>query len=60
LPLIFEQCAERNIPADTGGCAALLEVVRIYHRILPEEEAEYRSALLAAYQAFRSGTQPAK
>jgi uncharacterized metal-binding protein len=54
LPLIFEQCAERNIPADTTGCAALLDAVKIYHRILPEEEADYRSALLAAYQDFRS------
>jgi len=60
LPLIFEQCAERNIPADTGGCAALLDVVKIYHRILPEEEAQYRSALLAAYQDFRSGARPTK
>jgi uncharacterized metal-binding protein len=60
LPLIFEQCAERNIPADTSGCAALIEAVRVYHRILPEEEAEYRSALLAAYQDFRSGAKPAK
>jgi uncharacterized metal-binding protein len=60
LPLIFEQCAERKIPADTSGCAALLEAVRIYHRILPEEEDGYRSALLAAYQVFSSGANPAK
>jgi uncharacterized metal-binding protein len=60
LALIFEQCAERNIPADSGGCAALLEAVKIYHRILPEEEAGYRTALLAAYQDFRNGRQPAK
>lgn len=53
LALIFEQCAERNIPADTTGSAALLDAVKIYHRILPEEEAAYRSALLAAYQDFR-------
>ena len=33
--------------------------MKIYHRILPEEEAGYRSALLAAYQAFRSGARPA-
>ncbi len=60
LPLIFEQCAERDIPADATGCAALLDVVRIYHRILPEEEADYRSALLAAYQDFRNGAGQAK
>ena len=60
LPLIFEQCAERKIPADTSGCAALLGAVGIYHRILPEEEDGYRSALLAAYQVFSSGAKPAK
>jgi uncharacterized metal-binding protein len=54
LSLIFEQCAERNIPADITGCAALLETVKIYHCIPPEEEGEYRSALLAAYQDFRN------
>jgi uncharacterized metal-binding protein len=59
LALIFEQCVERNIPADTGGCAALLKAVSVYHRILPEEESDYRSALLAAYQDFRSGAKPA-
>ena len=53
LPLIFEQCAERSIPANADGSAALLEAVRIYHPIRPEEEAGYRSALLSAYQAFR-------
>jgi uncharacterized metal-binding protein len=55
LPLIFEQCVERSIPADASGCAALLAAVKIYHCILPEEEAEYRSALLAAYREFRNG-----
>ena len=60
LALIFEQCAERNTPADPDGCAALLDAVKIYHRIVPEEEAGYRTALLAAYQDFRNGAQPAK
>lgn len=60
LPLIFEQCVERNIPADASGCGALLDVVRVYHRIVPEEEAEYRSALLDAYRDFRSGAGPGK
>jgi uncharacterized metal-binding protein len=52
LQLIFGQCAERLVPADSGGSAALLEAVKIYHRILPEEEAEYRAALLTAYCNF--------
>ena len=60
LPLILEQCAERNIPADISGCDALLDAVKIYHRILPEDEAEYRKVLLAAYQDFRQGGGPAK
>lgn len=60
LALIFEQRVESNIPADSQGCAALLEAVKTYHRILPEEEAEYRRALLEAYQDFRQGGGPAK
>ncbi len=60
LALIFEQCAGRDISADAAGCAALLEAVKIYHRILPEEEAGYRSALLTAYREFRSGARPLK
>ena len=52
LQLIFEQCYEHSIPTDNTGSAALLDAVKIYHRILPEEEGEYRSALLAAYQNF--------
>ena len=31
LPLIFEQCAERGIPADASGGSALLDAVKIYH-----------------------------
>jgi hypothetical protein len=52
LQLIFEQCLELSVPADNSGGAALLDVVKIYHRILPEEEEEYRNALLAAYREF--------
>ena len=57
LQLIFQQCKERLIPADDTGCASLLEAVKIYHRILPEEEEEYRRALMAAYEDFaRNGS----
>ncbi len=52
LQLIFQQCFERSIPADESGSAALLDVVKIYHRILPEEEPEYRAALMKAYDEF--------
>ncbi len=52
LQLIFQQCLERSIPADDGGSAALLDTVKIYHRILPEQEPEYRAALLKEYVEF--------
>ncbi len=52
LQLIFRQCAERSIPADDSGSAALLNAIKIYHRIVPEEEPEYRAALMAAYKDF--------
>jgi len=52
LSMIFRQCLDRSIPAHDSGSAALLEAVKIYHRILPEEEAEYRSMLLKAYREF--------
>jgi uncharacterized metal-binding protein len=52
LHLIFGQCHERSIPANDSGSAALLDAVKIYHRILPADESEYRTALMAAYQAF--------
>jgi hypothetical protein len=52
LQLIFQQCLERSIPGDDGGSAALLDTVKIYHRILPEEEPEYRAALLKEYIEF--------
>jgi uncharacterized metal-binding protein len=53
LQLVFEQCLKRSIPADESGSDALLDAVKIYHRILPEEDTEYRIALLSAYRKFR-------
>jgi len=60
LPLIFEQYAQRGVPASERDGAALLDFVKIYHSIAPEDEAEYRSALVQAYQVFTSGIAPAK
>jgi len=60
LSLIFEQCAERGLPPEGNDGTALLDVVKIYHAVDPEDEAEYRIALVQAYQAFRSGLKPAK
>jgi hypothetical protein len=52
LQLIFQQCLDRGIPDNDSGSTALLEAVKIYRRIYPEEEEEYRKALLASYQEF--------
>ena len=60
LPLIFEQCVDRGVPASSGDGTALLEIVKIYHSIALEDEAEYRAALQAAYQDFRKGSERGK
>ena len=53
LPLIFSHLAENGLSAD-GACGnTLLETVRIYHQIEPEEEQDYRAALVDAYREFR-------
>jgi uncharacterized metal-binding protein len=52
LQMIFAQCLERGIPADDSGSAALFGAVKVYHRILPEEDAKYRAVLLIAYRDF--------
>ncbi len=52
LTQIFEQCVKRSIPAEESGGKALLDSVRIYHRILPEEETQYSASLLSAYRRF--------
>ncbi len=55
LPAIFEQCAGRGISAEGEDARALLDAVKVYHAIAPEDESECRSALLQAYREFRSG-----
>ena len=60
LQLIFDQCAAGGVPADGGDGAALLNAVKIYHRVEREEEAEYQKALLHAYRNFRCGIQPGR
>jgi uncharacterized metal-binding protein len=59
LPLIFEQCRERGIADDETGASDLLETVKIYHSVPPEQEAEYRDALVAAYRRFGADAGPA-
>jgi uncharacterized metal-binding protein len=52
LPLIFEHLQKKGLQANCESADALLETVRIYHAIDAREEADYRDALLAAYQAY--------
>ena len=52
LPLIFRHLQRKGLQPGNGCAAALLETVRVYHPIEPNEEAEYRDALVAAYRTF--------
>src|SRR5665648_219897 len=47
-----------GIRAEEGSASALLETVKMFHYIAPEEESDYRDALLAAYRAFVGGWSP--
>ena len=59
LPLIFEQYGKQPTAASDRDGAALLDLVKIYHCIAPEYEAEFRSPLLVEYRKFVA-TQAAK
>jgi uncharacterized metal-binding protein len=51
LPLIFQQCREDGLAADSPDAPArLLEVVRIYHAIADGEAQAYAAALAEAYR----------
>ena len=53
LAMIFDNLVENGLLAD-GFCGEkLLETVRIYHPIEPEEEDAYKASLITAYQAYR-------
>jgi uncharacterized metal-binding protein len=53
LPLIFRQCQEDRVPAESPETGArLLDVVRIYHEIADGEESAYASALADAYRGY--------
>ena len=53
LSMIFDQLAENGLCADDSSAEKLLETVRIYHAIEPEEENAYTMSLLSAYKAYR-------
>lgn len=51
LPLIYKNFQENGAPADDQTAAKLLEMVKIYNRIAPEQESEYQAALLRYYRS---------
>jgi uncharacterized metal-binding protein len=55
LPMVFAKLASEGLRADVGNASALLETVKMFHYIAPEEEPDYRDALLVAYRAFVGG-----
>lgn len=52
LPLIFQHLEKKGLQPGNGSADTLLETVRIYHAIEPQEEAAYRQALTDAYQRY--------
>lgn len=53
LALIFDHLTETGLAADDSSGDKLLEAVRIYHQIEPEDEEHYKSALISAYKDYR-------
>lgn len=52
LPLIFQQLQKKGLQPGSGCADTLLQTVKIYHAIEPDQEAGYRAALVAAYQTY--------
>jgi uncharacterized metal-binding protein len=52
LPAIFQQFHQQGKAPGDGTTQELLDVVKIYNPVPPEEEAAYREALLREYAAF--------
>jgi uncharacterized metal-binding protein len=50
LGLIFDHLAETGLAADDSSGNKLLDTVRIYHQIKPQEENHYKTALVNAYK----------
>jgi hypothetical protein len=53
LALIFDHLADSGLAADDACGDKLLETVRIYHKIEPDEQEAYRAALITAYKTCR-------
>ena len=52
LPLIFRQFCHAGRGQDEAARQELLETVKIYNAVPPEDEAAYREAILGAYAAY--------
>ncbi len=52
LPVIFDHLRHQGLQPGEGAKDTILETVRIYHAIEPNEEAEYRQALAHAYAEY--------
>jgi hypothetical protein len=60
LPLIFDHLYKQGLTANDARDQRVLDMVRIYHAIAPEEEPLYREALAVAFIKFcQSHTTPA-
>jgi uncharacterized metal-binding protein len=52
LPLIFDHLYKQGLRPGEGCAKSLLETVKIYHAIEPQDEVAYREALTGAFQAY--------
>jgi hypothetical protein len=55
LPIVLRQCAERGVPADDSSGPSLLEMLKVFQYVPPEEESAYQEALLKVYRAYLGG-----
>lgn len=55
LPIVLQQSVERGLRADQSAGRTLLEAVKVFHYVSPEEEADYQEALVKLYRAFLGG-----
>ena len=55
LPLVFAESAKQGLRADDAAAGGLLEKAKVFHYVAPEDEDEYKKALLEAYRAYLGG-----
>jgi uncharacterized metal-binding protein len=60
LPLIFEHLKKKGLQPGSGSRDTLLQTVKIYHAIEPDQEAGYADALAMAYQTYCGQTPPSR